>query len=492
MELHEAIKTIVDTFGKDIIDEKRFLNAIADYYSFRDNPAGKMVLTAMVNGGYLNRFLGNPSESELTIIISQIENEVYNNYGFRREVVDNILNSIIRGLNLTIPIAPRNDKTSTHAKETPTIHTQIASKDLSYSENYIMSLYPILFENVPHHAHMDFDIFQKKLQMDSDEAFQLFKFLKGMGVYIYNVNSDDYDMKVDSEDTLRKLYRDYIIQKRILNIPLSNGETLDRINLEVIIRILYNKKCISVERIDSELSSIHEHKWFAKELFDILRRLNFIDKLGRSLNPYLTPEYMANCIVNHVVCLNKNTLEEGIGFPKNKASLFTIKPLTPYEYLLTEEYIVSLYSPLFSRYAHIDAQRIQDKLNIKDEEVYSLIRLLEKIKALRYNRYSQDYDICVYSEDGLQKLYRDWKNEEITKTKPHLFSLQRMEKGLEHLLKLKFTNVALLVKNLQTDDNKAAVVFQELIQTKIINDKGALINPYLGVKAIAKKIWRKC
>lgn len=103
MELHEAIKTIVDMFGKDVIAERKFLNAIADYYSFRDNPAGKVVLTVLVNGGYMNRFLGEPSDSELMIIITQIENEVYNNYGFRKEVIDNVINSIIRGLNQTMP-----------------------------------------------------------------------------------------------------------------------------------------------------------------------------------------------------------------------------------------------------------------------------------------------------------------------------------------------------------------------------------------------------
>lgn len=295
MELHKAIKEIVDQFGKDIITERRFLYMLADYYSFRDNPAKKHVVSAIVNDGYTQKLLNISLLKDRTIVESQILNSVCRNYGFREDIVSDVIRAIEEGIG----------------------------------------------------------------------------FPKDKSRKVRPLNSEDYKLS-------------------------------------------------------------------------------------------------------------------------EKVSLSPIKPLSAYEYLLTEEYIVSLYSPLFSRCAHIDAQRIQEKLNIKDEEVYILIHFLERIKALKYNRYSQDYDICVYSEDGLQKLYRDWKNEEITKTKPHLFSLQRMEKGLEHLLKLKFTNVALLVKNLQTDDNKAAVVFQELIQTKIINDKGALINPYLGVKAIAKKIWRKC
>lgn len=39
MELREAINKIVCQFGKKIISEQRFIYMLADYYSFRDNPA---------------------------------------------------------------------------------------------------------------------------------------------------------------------------------------------------------------------------------------------------------------------------------------------------------------------------------------------------------------------------------------------------------------------------------------------------------------------
>ena len=296
MELHEAIKTIVDAFGKGIITEKRFLNAIADYYSFRDNPAEKYVISAIVNDGYTQNLLNISSQEDRTIIESQISNSVFRNYGFREDIVFKVIRAVEDGIG------------------------------------------------------SPYDKSQKKSLLNN-EGLKL------------------------SE-----------------NVPLSS-----------------------------------------------------------------------------------------------------IKPLAlPYEYLLTEEYIVSLYSPLFSRYAHTDAQRIQEKLNIKDEEVYKLIHFLEKIKAIRYNRYSQDYNICVISADALQKLYRDWKNEEIIKNKPHIFSLQKLKEGLEHLLILKFTNVTLLAKNFETDNHKANMIFSVLKQQGIINDKGQLINPYLGAYTIAKKVWRKC
>ena len=186
-------------------------------------------------------------------------------------------------------------------KKLPTTHTQIAGNDLSYSEDYIMSLYPILFENVPYHAHMDFDIFQYKLRMESNEAFQLFRFFKGMGVYVFNVYSDDYDMTVDSKGELRKLYRNYIIQKKVKIISLSNGKTIERNYLEAIIKRLYKYKFISVEGINIEFSSSKRGKEVSSEIYQVLRRLKVIDDKGNCLNPYLTPEAMVNYIITKIV-----------------------------------------------------------------------------------------------------------------------------------------------------------------------------------------------
>ena len=102
MELHEAIKNIVDTFGKDIITERRFLNMVADYYSFKDNLPGKRVLSALANGGYLSRLVGTYNERELTIVINQIKKDVENNYGFKQDLIEDILSSVVQGLDLKI------------------------------------------------------------------------------------------------------------------------------------------------------------------------------------------------------------------------------------------------------------------------------------------------------------------------------------------------------------------------------------------------------
>ena len=100
MELSEAIDRIIQEFGKDIIAEKRFVYMIADYFSFRDNPAEKRVLSALVNDGYTARLLNLNEGIDVSIITNQIVEEVCRNYGFREDLVLKLTKRIIRSLGL--------------------------------------------------------------------------------------------------------------------------------------------------------------------------------------------------------------------------------------------------------------------------------------------------------------------------------------------------------------------------------------------------------
>jgi hypothetical protein len=108
-------------------------------------------------------------------------------------------------------------------------------------------------------------------------------------------------MTVDSKGELRKLYRNYIIQKKVKIISLSNGKTIERNYLEAIIKRLYKYKFISVEGINIEFSSSKRGKEVSSEIYQVLRRLKVIDDKGNCLNPYLTPEAMVNYIITKIV-----------------------------------------------------------------------------------------------------------------------------------------------------------------------------------------------
>lgn len=307
MELHEAIKEIIDQFGKDVLAEKRFINMIADYHSFRDNPAEKIIISTIVNAGYSARLLKISSENEVSIIEHQITIDICNNYGFREDLVSAVLGCMISSIGISTPM----DNTITTRSEKPlSTSFQANNPALPYSEEYIMGLYPILFENVPYHVRMDFDIFQSKLNMESNEAFRLFKFFKGMGVYIFNPYSDNYDIDVDTKDALRDKYRKYVVQQCISKIPLTNGKLLDRNFLVEIIKKLYKYKFIRLDDIRSILSSQNDYYECSLELFDILRLYKVIDEWGSCLNPYMTPEAMVNNIVTRLYENHKENYKE--------------------------------------------------------------------------------------------------------------------------------------------------------------------------------------
>lgn len=99
MELNEAVKAIIEAFGKEIIAEKRFVYILADKYSFRDNPAERRVLSVLVNEGYSAQFLNIKPDGNITLLTKQIINELCVNYGYRQELVANAVSSIVKGLN---------------------------------------------------------------------------------------------------------------------------------------------------------------------------------------------------------------------------------------------------------------------------------------------------------------------------------------------------------------------------------------------------------
>lgn len=137
MELHDAIKTIVDQFGKDVIAEKRFVYMLADYYSFRDNPAEKRVLIVLVNDGYTARLLNQSESLDISIISNQIIEDVCKNYGFREELVVDVFFGIMKGLSIKFNYHTKNE-TQSSEKRIPTITKKPQSQNVHKKE---VSLY---------------------------------------------------------------------------------------------------------------------------------------------------------------------------------------------------------------------------------------------------------------------------------------------------------------------------------------------------------------
>ena len=57
MELYNAIKTVIDLQGKDILKDIRLLNILSDFNAYEDMPASKYLIKNMVNKGLMAELL---------------------------------------------------------------------------------------------------------------------------------------------------------------------------------------------------------------------------------------------------------------------------------------------------------------------------------------------------------------------------------------------------------------------------------------------------
>lgn len=303
MKLSEAIKQITDQFGKDIIAEKRFVYMIADYYSFRDNPAEKRVLTALVDDGYTARLLDNHVHVDFSIIGNQIVEEVCKNYGFREEIVEIMVSNIMKGAGFDDSSSIIWNKTSTtltnNIQEEKTIIKQKSNTIFrgEFSEEYIIDIFENHIKHLQYHAHMDVEKLQSLLSLEDEEAQRLFIFLRKIGVFKFNGFSEDYDLSIDSVHKLRSNYRLYMSRQKGFEVPLPSGKLISRSCLDMITQDLVKNRRTSVDIIIQNLSSLGDKREnVAKDLYQTLQRIRIIDGKGRNVS-YLMPKAMADYII---------------------------------------------------------------------------------------------------------------------------------------------------------------------------------------------------
>lgn len=59
MELHLALKNIVNLSGTSILKEKRLINILADFNAYDDVPSAKFIIKTIIDEGYMDKFLAN-------------------------------------------------------------------------------------------------------------------------------------------------------------------------------------------------------------------------------------------------------------------------------------------------------------------------------------------------------------------------------------------------------------------------------------------------
>lgn len=92
MNFEESILYAINNFGKEIIDENRLVNILADLNVFKEVPACKKVLTEIIKDG-INRKLFLKSQVASDVEIRQAVVTINRQYGFQHDIIEFILYS---------------------------------------------------------------------------------------------------------------------------------------------------------------------------------------------------------------------------------------------------------------------------------------------------------------------------------------------------------------------------------------------------------------
>lgn len=91
MELHLALKNIIETDGVDILNDVRLVNILNDFKAFDDIPASKYIIRMMISEGYMLRLLENKKWDSKTEVLCSIFS---NNTGFQPHISESVFKCI--------------------------------------------------------------------------------------------------------------------------------------------------------------------------------------------------------------------------------------------------------------------------------------------------------------------------------------------------------------------------------------------------------------
>ena len=100
MTFQDAIISVINDFGKDILIKGSLLNILNDYNAFSEEKYMKNIIKLLSEKSHLEKLYNISANDNYSIVINQISYELYNEYGISKDVLYKVLNSIIIGLGL--------------------------------------------------------------------------------------------------------------------------------------------------------------------------------------------------------------------------------------------------------------------------------------------------------------------------------------------------------------------------------------------------------
>lgn len=131
MELHKAIKNIVETDGKEIVKDVRLVNILSDFRAFDSIPASKYILRAVIADGFAQKLLAIGawnSQSE------NLCNQFVDSTGFQSDYVSIVFQSLAFGLGYLPDISTTRSATISNLSESVSIASKVGQLVLRQDE----------------------------------------------------------------------------------------------------------------------------------------------------------------------------------------------------------------------------------------------------------------------------------------------------------------------------------------------------------------------
>ena len=103
MKLQEALLKCTRQFGREVLKERRLIFMLLDYHAFRDYPAMKQVVKALLSGGYVNELYSrsrSASRSDYLSYAGTIKKSLAADMHFRKELADYAVDSVSLALGM--------------------------------------------------------------------------------------------------------------------------------------------------------------------------------------------------------------------------------------------------------------------------------------------------------------------------------------------------------------------------------------------------------
>lgn len=104
MELHLALKEIVEKEGSNILTEPRLVNMLADYNAY-NNSSYRFITKILIENAYFYEIKNSLNKNNLEIEINVLSTKAYDEFGFDKSLVLYIIESILYSLNKTDKIS---------------------------------------------------------------------------------------------------------------------------------------------------------------------------------------------------------------------------------------------------------------------------------------------------------------------------------------------------------------------------------------------------